>query len=128
MTRPEVPVQSWPLEAPASGQALFATGHDSIREVLWNLLATRPGERLMRPQFGIGLHAFVHQPNNETTRRLMEKAITRGIQRWETRIDLLEVRVLPAPQYRDEVSIYIHYQLKQDTSVDTYQLNLPLRG
>ena len=36
------------------GRFEFATGNSSVREVIWCLLATRPGERLHAPQFGVG--------------------------------------------------------------------------
>ena len=37
-------------------------------------LLTRPGERLMRPEFGAGIRSFIHHPNNETTRALIADA------------------------------------------------------
>ena len=117
---------SWPLGAPSAGHMDYAQGHESIREVLWNLLATRPGERLMRPGFGIGLHNFVHQPNNETTRRLMADAIRKGVTRWEPRIQVEDVQVRPNPEFQDEVSINIFYRLRQDSSPGTFDLTLQL--
>ena len=54
----------WPLDAPgADGRLRFATGPDALREALWNLLMTSPGERLMQPAFGAGLATRIGQPN-----------------------------------------------------------------
>ena len=119
-------LSSFPLGPLQDGRAVHATGHDSVREVIWNLLATRPGERLMRPTFGIGLHDFVHQPNNEATRRSMADAIHRGLTRWEPRIKIEEVRVRPDPQFLDEVSISILYRLRRDSSQNSFDLSFKL--
>ena len=73
----------WPLGRPDdSGRFAFARGEDALREALWNLLLTSPGERLMRPEFGGGLRAFLDQPNTESTRQLMAIAVRLAIARF----------------------------------------------
>ena len=72
MTIPMPNVISWPLGGvDADGRLDWSRDDKSIREVMLNILLTRPGERLMQPDFGAGLLDFVHQPNNETTRNLL---------------------------------------------------------
>ena len=93
-----VPPMGWPLGAPdGSGALNWTSGEDCLREALWNLLLTSPGERLMRPAFGAGLRSFLNQPNTETTRQLIIDAITRAITTWETRVTLLGVTVEADP-------------------------------
>lgn len=120
---------SWPLSGPdENGKLRYARGNESVREVIWNILMTEPGERLMRPQFGAGLRRFIHQPNNQTTRSLMADVIRQSIERWETRIQLEAVEVLPDSARRTSVNITIRYRMRHDATSDAMQLNLDIGG
>src|SRR5258708_39167127 len=39
----------------------------SVRQAILILLTTRPGERVMRPQYGCMLHTLAFAPNDDTT-------------------------------------------------------------
>jgi Bacteriophage baseplate protein W len=118
---------SWPLEPEfTDGRLLYAGNNQSIREVIWNILATRPGERVMRPEFGSGLYNYIHQPNNETTRNLLKDAVVRGVTRWEPRVELIDVQVLPDPESLSQVNISIHYRVRQDGNNGRLDFNLQL--
>jgi uncharacterized protein len=109
------PLISFPFDGVGpDGRLAWTTGNESVREVMQNILLTRPGERLMRPAFGAGLRSFVHQPNNETTRALISDAARRAIERWETRVSVEEVTVLPDRERLSHVNLTIHYRLRQD--------------
>lgn len=112
----------------SAGRAHWATGNDSVRDVLWNILLTSPGERVMRPEFGAGLKQFIHQPNNETTRRLIADQALTAIQRWEPRIQVLEIRVDTVAQSLNEVALRILYQLPHSGEHHSLQLGLQLQS
>lgn len=121
------PIISWPLEIELdNGQLRFAEDNPSIRQVIWNILATRPGERLMRPEFGAGLFNYIHQPNNETTRNLIKDAVMRSVTRWEPRVELTSVQVLPDPMQISHVNVSIHYQIRQNGGSGQLDLSLQL--
>lgn len=121
------PLLSWPLEIEIEhGRLRFAEGNPSIRQVIWNILATRPGERLMRPDFGAGLYNYIHQPNNETTRNLIKDAVFRGVTRWEPRVELTSVQVLPDPVQISHVNVSIHYRIRQDGGAGRMDFSLQL--
>lgn len=106
-------VLSFPLGGvDENGHMAFASDDDSVREVIRNILLTRAGERLMRPQFGAGLLDFVHQPNNETTRNLMANLVRKAIEQWETRVTVDSVSVLPDSASVSKVQIIIRYQMR----------------
>ncbi len=106
-------VISWPLGSiDESGGLSYARDDDSVREVMRNILLTRPGERLMRAEFGAGLLAFVHEPNNETTRHLIADVVRKSIEQWELRVQVEEVEVLPDPENLAEVRITIRYRMR----------------
>lgn len=65
------PLIGWPLLPlpDAHGRLNYPTLDQSVRQSIEVILRTRPGEQLMRPDFGAGLAAFLHEPNVLTTRR-----------------------------------------------------------
>lgn len=106
---------SWPLEGIIrDGKPHFAANDQSVRDVMLNILLTRPGERLMRPEFGAGLLDFVHQPNNETTRHLMADVARKSIEQWEPRVLLSRVEALADAADPSLVRLMIDYQLRHD--------------
>lgn len=113
---------SFPLDGLNNANTLaWASDNQSVRDVIWNILLTRPGERLMRPEFGAGLRQFIHHPNNETTRRLIADVAIKAITRWERRIDLLALNIVSEPAQLNQIVLHIHYRLKangQQTSLD----------
>lgn len=121
---------SWPLGGlnQENGQYCYTEGNESIRECIWNILLTRPGERLMRPEFGVGLGDFIHHPNNETTRYLMADVVKKGIERWENRIDLIAVEVSADPTRLAQVNITLNYKLKNSGQADSLSFNLNMDG
>lgn len=128
MSPAAVPLLSFPLldGIGENGRLPWQTGNKSVRETMLNILLTRPGERLMHPEFGAGIRNFIHQANNETTRALLADAAMQALTRWEPRVNVEEVRVLPDPQRLSHVNLFIHYRLKQDGSTGTLDLALEL--
>jgi hypothetical protein len=88
-----------------------SSGPENVREAIELILATEPGERLMRPAFGAGLRRFLFEPNVPATHRLIEEQITRALRRWEPRIALDEVRVAASPVTRTEAIATVRYRL-----------------
>ena len=119
-------VISFPLSGFDSKRLPWSTGNQSVREVIWNILLTQPGERLMRPEFGAGLKQFIHKPNNETTRRLMADIALKAIQRWEPRIDILELTVSTEPAQLNKVILSVRYRIRMTAEEDNLELGLQL--
>lgn len=115
------------LAGPVANRFGWVRDNDSVRDVLWNILLTSPGERLMRPEFGAGIRQFIHQPNNETTRRLIAEQAMKAIQKWEPRIQVLELRVDNSAEALNEVTLRILYQIKQTGEHNSLQLGLQLQ-
>jgi phage baseplate assembly protein W len=110
----------------ADGRLEWSRGNRSVREVLLNILLTRPGERLMRPTFGAGLRNWIHHPNNETTRALIADAARRACERWEPRVEILDVTATADPSHPAQVNLSIRYRLRYDGARDQFDLSLTL--
>lgn len=117
----------WPLGRPDdNGRLAFSRGEDALREALWNLLLTSPGERLMRPDFGAGLRAFLDQPNTESTRQLMAGAVRQAITRFEPRIVLLDVSVDADPSSPAQAVVSVTYVPRSAQAGPPLRLTLSL--
>jgi len=66
-------------------------GTASVRQALMMLLATRPGERVMRPHYGCHLHRLVFSPNDDTTAGIAIHYVRQAIERWEPRIEVIHL-------------------------------------
>lgn len=109
---PKPKVMSWSLEGVGEdGRWRHADNDESVREVIRNILLTRPGERLMRKQFGAGLLDFIHQQNNQTTRNVMAEIVRKAINQWETRVQVEDVEVSPDNENLSLVQIIIRYRM-----------------
>jgi len=127
MNTPIPNIISWPLSGiDEEGNLAYSQREQSVREVILNILLTRPGERLMRPEFGAGLLNFIHQPNNETTRNLIAGVIRKAINQWEPRVEVEEVQVLADNRNLAEVHITIRFHMRYVTTPMEFSLSLNL--
>ncbi len=84
---------SFPLAFTPDGEIQLAVHEEDIRQSIRIILSTSFGERVMRPDFGAGLHSVLFEPLSTTTMSLVQHNVERGLIEWEPRIDLLEVTV-----------------------------------
>ncbi len=86
---------SFPVQPGSGGGLDYADGPDSIRQAIWIILDTEPGERVMRPTFGCGLRRYLMRPNTPATRALLQREVQQALATWERRIDVTQVDVTP---------------------------------
>jgi phage baseplate assembly protein W len=125
--KPREPI-GWPLLPVPDGQGRLAFPRlaESVRNNLRVLLSTRPGEQLMRPEYGAGLTEFLGQPDTITTRRRIYDRVTESIGRWEQRIDLDRVDITEVAQRPGTLRIEIAYRLRRTGESRTFGVNLEL--
>ena len=105
----------WPLlpTPDADGTLGWPSLVQSVEQGVRVILATRPGEQLMRPTFGAGLEGFVHQQNTPTTRAEIRDAVRNGLRTWEPRIYVDEVDVRPSSDDQTNIRVEVFYRLKR---------------
>ncbi|HEX8695866.1 MAG TPA: GPW/gp25 family protein [Longimicrobium sp.] len=91
--------------APRGGDLQYEEGAEKVRQALWIVLDTEPGERVMRPTFGCGLRRFLMKPNTAATRALIQQAVAEAIGRHEPRVSVQEVRAEPGD---DAAMVLVH--------------------
>ncbi len=79
------------LRVAATGALEMVEQHAAVRQAVLLLLSTMPGERVMRPEYGCELHRLAFSPNDDTTAGLAIHYVRRALERWEPRIQLLQV-------------------------------------
>ncbi len=103
----------FPLEFDAVSKAVRTSSEEEdIAESLRILLATRPGERVMQPTYGCGLHALVFDIANERMVSDIRETVERAILFFEQRIALDRVSVDPGDAYDGLLQIRIHYTIR----------------
>ncbi len=65
-----------------------------VRGLIYQVLLTRPGERINRPEFGAGIRALVFAPLSEATATLAQTSIYTALKEWlDAFIQVEDVRV-----------------------------------
>ena len=82
---------SFPIALSDAGGIQISPGEKSIQEAIWIILATSPGERVMRPDFGCDIHRLVFSVIDATTVGRAAQEVRLALIRWEPRIDVLDV-------------------------------------
>jgi phage baseplate assembly protein W len=73
---------AFPYHLDDRGRTATAVNGGHIEQMLEQLLFTRPGERVNRPDFGCGLLDMVFAPNSPEVAAAMNVTITAAIGRW----------------------------------------------
>ncbi len=128
-TNTSTPV-NWPLLGlpDSDGRLAYPSLEQSVRQSIKIILQTRPGERLMRPNFGGGLERYLHEPNTLTTRRQIRDLINNSLERWEPRIILDRVDVWEVEERPDTVRVEIVYRLRLTNQSQQMGITLELEG
>ncbi|MGW7542610.1 GPW/gp25 family protein [Streptomyces sp. NPDC054770] len=103
---------AFPLRISATGGISMATGEQELAESIRLILATAPGERPMRPEFGCGIHDHVFAPANEDTAGLVSYEVRRALDRWEPRIRVTDVEVAFDSQEPGTLYIDLRYTVR----------------
>ena len=103
---------SFPVKPGPLGRLSYTGGEEKIRQSIWIILSTAPGERQMRPDFGCGIHDLVFEANTAALRGLVQEKVREALARYEQRIDVTDVRVETPPEARNYLLIRIDYRIR----------------
>jgi phage baseplate assembly protein W len=95
-----------------SGTMAMVSGTTEIEQAIWLILATAPGERPMRPEFGCGIHELLFSPVDATTAALVERDVREALVRWEPRIDVVDVKTRVDPVRDGAIEVQLVYAVK----------------
>lgn len=101
---------SFPLRFDPRGRTAECGDARHVREMIEQLLFTRQGERVMRPEFGSGLMHAVFGPNSPEIAAAIEFSTRAALQRYLG--DIIEVTRLSATADDAVLQIEIDYTLR----------------
>ncbi len=99
-----------------TGDVALSRYEKDVEEAILIILKTAPGERLMRPDFGCGIHEYVFAPNNAQTAGMIRFHVEQALGRWEPRIVNLSVEVGKDPGRPEVLLIHIGYTVRSTDS------------
>lgn len=97
---------------PNSGRTAMVAAEVDIEQAIRIILATAPGERVMRPDFGCGANELVFETLDTATFARVQRAVTDALTRFEPRIELLAVSVDPTQAANGLLLVLIDYRVR----------------
>jgi len=106
----------YPVKVDERGDIARSSKEEDIQEAIQIILGTARGERIMRPDFGCGIHDLVFAPNNASTAGLARFCVEEALVRWEPRIDIESIEVQADPAQPELLLISISYRVRSTDS------------
>ena len=99
----------FPVSVNLNGGVSTSQLEENVRQSIFIILGTAPGERLNRPQFGCHIHYLMFAPNNDLTAARAEVYCEEAIYKFEPRIDKVKCRAWPNPDEPNRLDVRIEY-------------------
>jgi uncharacterized protein len=98
---------------PLTGLVASVQHEEDIRQSIRIILETTPGERVMRPNFGCGIHEMVFDALDSTAIQRIRLIVEESLRRCEARIDVLDVTVEETPSEQGRLIVEIEYRVRK---------------
>jgi uncharacterized protein len=95
-----------------AARVALARYEECVRQAILIILSTARGERVMRPDFGCGLHDLVFAVNGSAVQGMAEFHVREALLAWEPRIDVLRVQAGSAGEQGEQLLIDIDYRVR----------------
>ena len=106
----------FPIRIDDAGAIAEAGEEDKVRQSIEIILRTAPGERVMRPDFGCGIHDLVFDTISGAMIGRVASVVAGALATWEPRIDVLSVRSQQDTEDPTRLLIEINYRLRSSNS------------
>lgn len=103
-----------------TGGVAVSEYEDDIHQALRIILGTARGERVMRPDFGCGIHELVFEIMDTTTLTRVETAVRECLTKYEARIEVLSVAVNPFYAAEGKLLVEISYRIRRTNQVGNF--------
>lgn len=106
----------FPIRVNGRGGLNYEAGDALIEQSILLILSTSPGSRIMRPDFGCGIHDYVFASNTANMRAQIASSVERALTRWEPRIDVLAVRARTSVDAENTLLIHVDYRIRANNA------------
>jgi len=94
------------------GRVEMVEGETDVQQAIAILLGTSRGERVMRPEFGCGIHELSFETISSPLVAEIKRVVRDALVRYEARIDVLKVDVSTRDAVNGKLDIEVHYRLR----------------
>jgi uncharacterized protein len=98
------------------GKAVMVSGEEDIAQSLRILLSTRPGERVMLPQFGCNLDVLLFEPITTTVIAYIKDLIHTAVLYYEPRVELEVININTVQVNEGLILIELEYTIPATNS------------
>jgi phage baseplate assembly protein W len=84
---------------------------ENVRESIFVVLGTAPGERVMRPDWGCRIHDLMFAPNNDETAARAEYYCEEALLKYEPRLEGVKCIAVPNKDEPNRLDIRVQYQI-----------------
>lgn len=98
---------------PVTGAVATAEGEQDVQQAIRIILGTVPGERVMHPDFGCGIHEMVFSVIDSGAMTRIAAMVRAQLTRYEARIELTEVSVDPLRAAEGRLDVLVAYRIRR---------------
>lgn len=113
------------VSLPFSAKEVFTstyTTQEALKSNLINFILTDQGERVLNPNFGIKIRAFLFEQFTQDIKEQIEYTIRKGIADWFPEVSIKQLQVLEDMDAH-KVSVYLEYYVMQTNIQDNLLIN-----
>ena len=103
-----------------TGSVAVSEYEEDIHQAIRIILGTARGERLMRPDFGCGIHELVFEVMDTTTLTRVETFVRDALTKYEARIQLFGVTVDPFYAAEGKLLVEIDYRIRRTNQIGNF--------
>jgi phage baseplate assembly protein W len=101
----------------STGGIAVSEYENDIRESIQIILRTSRGERIMRPDFGCGIHDLVFEVVDTSTLTRVETSVREAMTKFEARIEVLNVFVDPRDAAEGRLTVSLEYRVRRTNQI-----------
>lgn len=99
----------FPVSVNLNGGVSSSQLEENVRQSIFIVLGTAPGERINRPDFGCRIHDLMFAPNTDITAARAEVYCEEAIYKYEPRISTVTCRAAPNADEPNRLDVRIEY-------------------
>jgi len=99
----------FPVAVNLTGGVSTSAYEENVRESIFVILGTAPGERVQRPDFGCRIHDLMFAPNNLLTAAHAEAFVEEALWKFERRIRDVKAKASPNKDDSNRLDVSVTY-------------------
>jgi hypothetical protein len=102
------------------GRVEMVKGETDVQQAIAIIVGTARGERVMRPEFGCGIHELTYETISSPLVAEVKRVVREALVRFEARIDVLRVDVDTTEARDGKLAIEVSYRMRTTNQVGNF--------